>query len=167
MAEPNSHNRTADRDWDIWKRYTDGQTQQEIADYYELSQKAISLILARMRDDIPIEERRARQRRQLSDLDRLRQEALRLVEAGPIPAYSNGKPIILEDGKTVAEDHTSRVRAMDLVIKLQEREAKALGTDAATRISLEAEQAGERVKALLRRITGDTPAAEPDSDEPA
>ncbi len=164
MSEPNSRNRTADRDWDIWQRYTNGQTQQEIADYYDLTQKAISLIITRMRDDIPIEERRARQRRQLADLDHLRQAALELADADPIPAYSNGRPIILADGETIAEDHTSRVRAMDLVVKLQEREAKALGTDAATKISLEAEQTGERIKSLLRRITGDS---EPAPDEPA
>jgi Mor family transcriptional regulator len=162
MSEPNSRNRTADRDYDIWYRYTNGQTQDEIARYYDLSQKTISLVLARMRDDIPIEERRARQRRQLADLDQLRQAALQLAEADPIPAYSNGRPIVLADGETIAEDHTSRVRAMDLVVKLQEREAKALGTDAATKISVEAEQAGERIKALLRRIAG-----EPEPDDPA
>jgi len=161
MSEPTSRNRTADRDFDIWLRYTDGQTQQQIADHYGLTHQAISLILARMRDDIPIEERRARQRRQIADLDYLRHDALDRVDAGPIPAYSNGKPILLEDGLTIAEDHTGRVRAMELVVKFQEREAKALGTDAATKISLEAEQTGERIKSLLRRITGESATDEP------
>lgn len=160
MSEPTSRNRTADRDFDIWLRYTDGQTQQQIADHYGLDQATVSRIIARMRDDIPIEERRARQRRQLDDLDHLRQEAIDLVEAEPIPAYSNGRPILMADGRP-AQDHTGRVRAMDLVVKLQEREARALGTDAATRISVEAEQVGERVKALLRRAAG-----QPASDEP-
>lgn len=163
MSEPIGHNRTADRDYDIWLRYSDGQTQQQIADHYGIDDSTVSRILTRMRDDIPIEERRARQRRQLADLDHLRQQAMQLADADPIPAYSNGKPIILEDGHTVAEDHSSRVRAMDLVVKLQEREAKALGTDAATKISVEAEQAGERIKALLRRVA-DPP---PTPDDPA
>jgi len=162
MSEPTSRNRTADRDFDIWLRYTDGQTQQQIADHYGLTQQMVSVVVARMRDDIPIEERHARQRRQIADLDYLRREALDRVDAGPIPAYSNGKPILLEDGLTIAEDHTGRVRAMELVVKFQEREAKALGTDAITRISIEAEQAGERVKALLRRVTDD-----PADDDPA
>jgi Mor family transcriptional regulator len=161
MSEPNSRNRTADRDWDIWLAYSDGQTQEQIATRYDLDQSTISRIIARMRDDIPIEERRARQRRQLADLDHLRQAALALADADPIPAYSNGRPIILPDGETIAEDHTSRVRAMDLVVKLQEREAKALGTDAATKISLEAEQTGERIKSLLRRITGESTTDDP------
>lgn len=162
MREPNSRNRTADRDYDIWLAYSDGQTQEDIATRYNLDQSTVSRIITRMRDDIPIEERRARQRRQLADLDHLRQAALQLADADPIPAYSNGKPIILADGQTVAEDHTSRVRAMDLVVKLQEREAKALGTDAATKISLEAEQTGERIKTLMRRITGESPTDGPD-----
>lgn len=162
MNEPISRTRTADRDFDIWQRYTDGQTQEEIAAHHGLTQQAVSHILARMRDDIPVEERRARQRRQLAELDHMRQEALDLADRDPIPAYSNGKPILLDDGVSIAEDHSGRVRAMDLVVKLQEREAKALGTDAATRISVEAEQAGERIKALLRRAmdpqAGDDPA---------
>jgi hypothetical protein len=159
MSEPNSRNRTADRDYDIWQRYTDGQTQETIATHYNLNQGTVSRIIARMRDDIPIEERRARQRRQLADIDHLREQALELADAEPIPAFSQGRPILRADG-TPAEDHTGRVRAMDLAVKLQEREAKALGLDAATRISVEAEQVGERIKALLRRAAG-----EPDPDD--
>lgn len=162
MNEPTARMRTADRDFDIWQRYTNGETQQAIADHYGMAQSNVSQILARMRDDVPIEERRARQRRQLADLDHMRTEALALADAEPIPAYSQGKAILMADG-TPAEDHTGRVRAMDLVLKLQEREAKGLGLDAATRISVEAEQAGDRIKALLRRVTGETA---PD-DEPA
>lgn len=135
MSEPASRSRTADRDYDIWQRYVTGETQTEIAAVYSLGQSTVSDIIARMRDDVPIEERRARQRRQLADLDHMRDEALRLVESGPIPAYSNGKPILMPDGQT-AEDHTSRVRAMDMVVKLMEREAKALGTDAETKIQM-------------------------------
>lgn len=161
MSEPVSRNRTADRDYDIWQRYTDGQTQEQIADDYGLTQATVSRIIASVRDDVPIEERRARQRRQLADLDHMRRQALELVDADPIPAFSQGRPIFMADG-TAAEDHTGRVRAMDLVVKLQEREAKGLGLDAATRISVEAEQVADRIKALLRKATG-----EPTPDEQA
>lgn len=148
MSEPTSRNRTADRDYDIWQRYAGGETQAQIAEHHGLAQTTISLIIARMRDDIPIEERRARQRRQLADLDHLRDEALRLVESAPIPAYSNGRPILMPDGDT-AEDHTSRVRAMDMVVKLQEREAKALGLDAPTKVSVEAQALADEINAML------------------
>lgn len=162
MSEPSSRIRTADRDYDIWQRYTAGETQAEIGAHYGIDQATVSRVLARMRDDVPIEERRARQRRQLADIDHMRENALAIADAPPIPAYSQGKAILMADG-TQAEDHTGRVRAMDLAIKLQEREAKALGLDAATRISVEAEQAGDRIKALLRRLADET---SPD-DEPA
>ena len=162
MSEPAGRSRTADRDFDMWARYIAGQTQQQIAGHYGVDQSTVSRVIARMRDDVPVEERRARQRRQLADLDQLRCEALDLVDRDPIPAYSNGRPVLLADGVTVAEDHSGRMRAMDLALRVQEREAMALGTDAATRVSVEAQQAGERVKALLRRV-----AEQPDGDEPA
>lgn len=162
MSEPAGRSRTADRDFDMWARYIAGQTQQQIAGHYGLDQSTVSRVIGRMRDDVPVEERRARQRRQLADLDHMRREALDLVDRDPLPAYSNGRPVLLADGVTVAEDHIGRMRAMDLALRVQEREARALGTDAATRVSVEAEQAGERVKALLRRV-----AEQSDSDGPA
>lgn len=163
MAEPTPRNRTADRDYDIWQRYTDGQTQDEIADHYGLSQQWVSTIIARMRDDIPIDERRARQRRQLADLDQLRQAAFALVEADPIPAYSNGRPILMSDGETVAQDHTGRVRAMDMLLKVMERQAKALGLDAPSRVSVEADALADDIGRLLAVI--EQAAAEPDDHD--
>lgn len=160
MPEPTPRNRTADRDYDIWQRYTDGQTQDEIATHYGLSQQWVSTIISRMRDDIPIDERRARQRRQLADLDQLRQAALALVEADPIPAYSNGRPIELPDG-TTAQDHTGRVRAMDMLLKVMERQAKALGLDAPARVSVEAEDLAADIGRLLDVIEQ---ASGPDQD---
>lgn len=137
-AEPASRSRTADRDFDIWQRYTNGQTQAEIGEHYGISQPQVSAIVKRMRDDVPVEERRARQRRQLDDLDRIRGQLLALVEADPIPAYSAGRPVRMPDG-SVAEDHTARVKAMDMVVRLQEREAKALGLDQPVKV----EQSGK------------------------
>ena len=40
---------------------------------------------------------------------------------------------------------------MDMLLKVMERQAKALGLDAAAKVSVEAEAVGERIKALLRR----------------
>lgn len=154
MDEPTSRSRTADRDYDIWQRYTNGQTQTEIAAAHGLAQSTVSDIIARMRDDIPIEERRARQRRQLADLDHLRQAALDLVDAEPIPAYASGTPIEMPDGST-AQDHTGRVRAMDMVIKLMERESRALGTDAPTRVSIDAQNLGDEILSLINTALTD------------
>lgn len=151
MAEPTSRVRTADRDFAIWQRYVAGETQMELAAAFELGQSTVSDIIARMKNAIPLEERRARQARQLAELDHMRTAALDLVDADPIPAYSNGRPIMMPDGdgERIAEDHTGRVRAMDMVIKVQEREAKALGLDAPSRVSVEAEQLGAEIMTLL------------------
>lgn len=158
-SEPVSRARTADRDFEIWRRYTDGETQDELAAAFGLAQSTISAIVRRMRDDVPIEERRARQRRQLDDLDRIRGELLTLVEAAPIPAYSSGRPVRMPDG-TIADDHTARVKAMDMVVRLQEREAKALGLDAPTRVSVEAQALADEINAMLDKAFGhDDPAS--------
>jgi transposase len=133
MSEPTSRARTARRDFDIWQRYAAGDTQDDLAAEYGISQSQVSRIVTRMKDDVPIDERRARQRRQLEELDHLRGQALELADADPIPAYSNGRPIRMANGEQ-AEDHTGRVRAMDMVVKLQEREAKALGLDSAVKV---------------------------------
>lgn len=127
-TQPATRSRTWERDFTIWRQYTAGLTMDELAARFDLSTSRIQQIIAFMRDDVPIEERRARQRRQLEELDRLRQQAHDLIDRDPIPAYSNGRPIEMADG-TIAEDHAGRVKAMELLLRVQEREAKALGTD--------------------------------------
>ena len=154
MGEPSSRARTADRDFDIWQRYVNGETQEEIAAAHGLGQTTISKIISRMRDDTPIEERRARQARALADLDQLRQAALALVEAEPIPAYSNGRPIELPDDGGVAKDHSGRVKGMEMLLKVMERQAKALGLDAPTRVSVDAENLGAEILGLLGELGG-------------
>lgn len=154
MTEPISRGRTADRDYQIWQRYTGGETQTELAAAYGISQVRISQIIARVKDDTPIEERRARQARTLADLDQLREAALALVEADPIPAYSNGRPIELPDDKGVAQDHSGRIRGMEMLLKVMERQAKALGLDAVTRVSVDAENLGAEILGLLGKIGG-------------
>lgn len=156
--EPVSRNRTADRDYQIWQRYTAGETQVELAAAYGIGQARVSQIVARMREDVPIEERRARQARALADLDQLRQAALELVEAEPIPAYSNGRPIELPEGG-VAQDHSGRVKGMEMLLKVMERQAKALGTDAVTKVSVDAENLGSEIAGLLGKLGGQEPQA--------
>lgn len=135
--EPIARTRNAARDFDIWQRYTNGQTMSEIADIYELSIQRVSVVIKRMQTGIPIEERNARRRRQIAELDIIREELHKIAGAGPIPAYSHGRPILMFDNETPAEDHTGRMAAMANLIKVQEREARALGTDAKQVVEVE------------------------------
>lgn len=135
MHEPNSRRRSSSRDFDIWKRYSvDGETQQSIADDYGITQQAVSLIIARMQTDIPLEERRARQQRALEELDEMREIALDMAR---------------REGARPAE---LPLLAMDRVVAIQQREAKALGTDAVTRVSVDAENLGSEILGLLGKL---------------
>lgn len=152
MSEPSDRIRTSDRDFEVWSRYVNGQTQQEIAEEFCLHQSTVSRIVARMAHDIPAGERRARQRRQLDDLDHLRRVALDLVDAEPIPAHAGGDVITMPDGG-LAEDHTGRIRALHAALRVQEREARALGLTP-VRVSAEAVELAEEIGDLIAELTG-------------
>ncbi len=138
MPEPTSRHRTADRDWQIWQRYLGGETQRALAKAFGLNQSTISDIIARLRTDVPIEERRARQMRALADMDELREVALRMAhEPGTV------------------RDPELPLKAIDRIVRMAEREAKALGTDAPSRVSVEAEALGAEILAMLGQSGGD------------
>jgi hypothetical protein len=136
MAEPNSRKRSSNRDFEIWQRYTQGEIQADIAASYGLTQQAISHIIGKMQNDVPTEERRARQQRALAELDEMREIALDIAR---------------REGARPAE---LPLLAMDRVVAIQNREAKALGTDAVTRVSVDAENLGAEIAGLLGVLGG-------------
>jgi len=156
-----SRERNADRDRAIWRSYLNGHTQQEIADQHGLTQPAISLILSKIRKSLPELDRADLVRREVDLLDRLRAESLELWDMRPIPAYSNGKPILMEDGVTVAEDHSGRLAALDRAVRLHERLAKLVGLEAPSKVeatvtNVEREAAKEAAAVALAYLAGDS-----------
>lgn len=136
-VEPTARLRSWERDVLVWERYASGGvTMLELAEEFGCVESTISRIVNRMRNAIPLEERLARQRRAIDELDEARRELWKIIRAEPAPAYSNGSPIFMPDG-TMAKDYGARMKAIDLLETLQAREAKALGTDAPTRIQAE------------------------------
>jgi hypothetical protein len=121
------------RNGEIWKWYVRGMTQEALAEQYEISQARVSQIIAQVRESIPPEDKDKVRQEHLELARTMRAELAKLVDMGPIPAYSNGRPITLEDG-TTAEDHSGRLAAMDRLTKWIERESKLLGVDAPTKV---------------------------------
>lgn len=121
------------RNGEIWKWYCRGMTQVALAEKYGLSNQRISQIIAEVRESIPPEDKDQVRREHLELAREMRAELAKLVDKGPIPAYSNGRPITLDDG-TTAEDHSGRLAAMDRLTRWLERESKLLGIDAPTRV---------------------------------
>jgi hypothetical protein len=89
----------------IWQAYLMGHTQQRIADDFSLGQQRVSEILAAVRESIPDTDR--------SDAALLDLERLDLLLGAHMPPALEGD-----------------VKAAGLVLRLLERRAKALGTDA-------------------------------------
>lgn len=136
MTEPTSRSRTAQRDQQIWADYLAGQTQDQIAESYGLAQSTVSNIVRRVGDDVPLEQRRARVLRALAELDEVREIALAMAR---------------REGARPAE---LPLLAIDRLLGIQQREAKALGTDAVTRVSVDAENLGAEILGLLGKLGG-------------
>jgi transcriptional regulator with XRE-family HTH domain len=122
----------------IWRRYAmHGWTQEKLAEHFQLSQSQISRIISEVRESIPPANKDEYLRHHLEALAEIRGELMELIKAKPIPAYSNGRPIMItdDDGKErVAEDHSGRITAMREFRAYLERESKALGIDAPTKL---------------------------------
>lgn len=136
-VEPTHRIRSWERDAIVWEEYAGGGvTMAELAIRHGVTEGTISRIVNRMRNSIPLEQRIARQNRALAEMDEARAALLAIMRAEPAPAYSNGHPIYMPDG-TLARDYSARMKAIDLLETLHAREARALGTDAPTRIQAE------------------------------
>lgn len=152
--------RLEDRNGAIWRAHVSGVTQEAIAAEHGISQERVSQIIRQIRESIPEVDRAHLVQRETEFLERLRVEALKLVDRGPIPAYSNGKPIMSFDGETIAEDHSGRLAALDRAVRLHERLAKLLGLDAPAKadVSLtvaERDATSAAAASALAYLTGD------------
>lgn len=150
----------------IWQAYIRGATQEAIAAEHGISQQRVSQILAAVRESIPELDRAHLVQREAEFIDHLRTLALDLVDRPPIPAYSNGKMIRMEDG-TAAEDHSGRLAALDRAVKLHERLSKLHGLDAPAKadvslVGQERDATGEAAAAALAFLQDD--AGEPSAE---
>ena len=130
MPQSNEQRRLDGRNGDIWRGHCSGKTNEALAAEYGISNQRVSQILAKIRQDMPAEDRADLVRREVDLLDRLRREVLELWDAPPKPAYSNGRMMVDEDGLPIP-DHSARLAAVDRAVRLHERLSKLVGLDAA------------------------------------
>lgn len=145
-----ARDRLSGRSGEVWKAYISGATQEHIAQEHGISQQRVSQILADVRESIPDEDRAHLIRREADFLDQMRRSVLDLYDMPPIPAYSNGRPVLMEDGST-AEDHSGRLAAFDRAVKVHERLTKLLGLDASLKQEVTVTTAPEDIE-LVQRI---------------
>lgn len=142
--------RLALRNEAIWRSYCNMARQVDIAAQYGLSQQQVSDIIAGIRASIPEEDKDERRLRYTEQLDWITAELAVLAAAAPLPAYSNGRPILMADGVTIGEDHSHRVTAMKELRATQERASKMIGLEAKVEAGLTVDTSPE-IDALLAR----------------
>lgn len=160
------------RDADMWQAWIDGKNTYQLAAMFDLTPTGAKKVIDKLREKYGQLERTDREamRQRLigSALDTMSHLA-ELMHGDPIPAYSNGKPILDADGN-IALDYTARINAARALLVANKRLAELTGADAPSQVEitvtaqaqLTAEEAA--AQALARVMGADyTPKALPSS----
>jgi hypothetical protein len=139
------------RDGAIWRAYLLGKTQQTIAAEHNLSHQRVSQIVATARAECTDPELSTARQEHLEVMRMLTQTAVELMEMPLPPAYSNGRPIIDDDG-TIVRDTAGRLAALDRVAKQQERMAKVLGLDAPVKAEVQVDASAATAAAAAEAL---------------
>lgn len=145
------------RDGEIWRAFLLGKTQDTLAEEYSLSQQRISQIISACRAECVDPELSTARKEHLEVMRMLQKTAVDIMEMPLPPAYSNGRPMLDDDG-TMVRDVSARLAALDRVAKQQERLAKVLGLDAAVKaeVTIDASRAtAEAAADALAYVMGD------------
>lgn len=137
---------TWERDLDIWQAWCRREPTRQIAARHNISHQRVSIIALDMAGRIPAEVKADAIARTVSLYDEWIFETTKLVNAEPIPAYSNGRPIVDESGRTVM-DHTGRLAAMGMGLKVSESWRKLLGLDQPAKVEVE-----QQVRYILENV---------------
>lgn len=121
-------------------------TYQQIADELGISQSAAHDAVQRVLAATVAEPADAVRKLELERLDRMAQEVEAVLKRRHV-TVSNGKVVQL-DGEVI-EDDGPILQAVDRLLKIQERRAKLLGLDAATKVSVDADNLGKEIGELL------------------
>jgi hypothetical protein len=123
------------RNGSIYRGYILGTTQEELAELHGISQQRVGQVIREVVAAIPEEDLAERRKRTLDVLDVVGREMAAIMDAPAAQAYSNGRPMVNDDGTPIL-DYGSRMAAADRLVKITERQAKLLGLDAAQKVDI-------------------------------
>lgn len=125
------------RDAQIFRDHLSGRTQADLAREHGISQPSISVIIGKQRANTPEDVKEDMRK----DIDawyrRMIWDMQEIADAGPMPAYSNGRPILDEDedgNEIKVLDYSGVIKAKELQVKIQADRRKMFGLDDATKI---------------------------------
>jgi hypothetical protein len=123
------------RDGDVWQAHLDGITQDKIARMFGISQPRVSRILAAVRESIPPVV--------LDDIRQTAADQIAVLYAETIGIMRAEHPLVSVQRGTIIVDPETGQRLMDdgpklaaigMAMRIQERVAKAYGTDAPAKV---------------------------------
>lgn len=147
------------RDGDIWRWYARGMTQEALATKYGITQERVSQIIKQINAQMPEVDISEQRTKLLDSLDDMGVMVAEIADLPPAQAYSNGRPMVNEDGSPIL-DYGTKMAATDRFLKIAERRAKILGLDAAVKAEVTVnerarEQAQEAAAAAISRLNED------------
>lgn len=131
------------RDWEIFRRKARGEPVDVLAAEYGITVNRIHQIIQKERGKLPRATAEDYRKDFADELDAMRVELRKLIDAGPVPAFSSkGDQLWARDSPSDAElrrvdDHSGRLAAMAQLVQVQARAAKLLGLDAVERAAVE------------------------------
>lgn len=121
----------------MWTLSARGWTQRQIGAKYGITQQAVALGIAAYRAALDPDEK-AEERAMMREFYRENMEAFsRIADLGPIPAYSNGRPIVDEDAdgnEIKVLDYSGVIKAREAAMHAADSVRKMLGLDDASKI---------------------------------
>lgn len=121
----------------IWQEYMRGATQTELAQAHGVSQQRISQIIDTVRQEVTAESVEEVNQRTIGLLHELTAVHMRIVDGGPQPKVAQSGKIVYDPvtGEAIP-DWSQVMQAASGVVRITERVAKILGSDAAARQDL-------------------------------
>lgn len=121
---------------EAWTLYCRGWTQRQLSERYGVTQSAISHDLKTYRESMPPVDREEMRRMHLDGTARIKRALHEIAERTPAPmvAGKDGLPVTDPVTGEYVRDYSARMAAYDRLLKVQEREAKLMGLDAAAKV---------------------------------
>jgi hypothetical protein len=141
-----------------WHLHCQGWSWERISRYFKddpdrpnLARQDVGEIIHDWRDNHVREDDRAEIRKAvMSGVMHMLSQASELMDSEPVPAYSNGRPILMPDG-TPAEDHSGRIAAMNTALKVYDRIARMVGLDAPSQVDVHISAAAQEQAEVAAR----------------
>jgi hypothetical protein len=121
---------------EMYRLYIGGMPQAQLAERFSVSRGTVSNDLAEHRKTIPPATAEAIRKDHIEQIERIKRTLIELVEmeGAPVTSGKDGLPVMDPVTCAPVRDYSLRVQASRELLKLLEREAKQLGSDAAAKV---------------------------------